>query len=476
MAVNGTNVTVLLNGSDYFTYTFAPRVIDGWSYNINAGLIGVGSDNSRGYFDNITVQVLPPEITFDHTEDFTDGVANLFTGTTTGSWAVSADARYTGTPAAGEDLAVNAVDLGLGRGLAFASYLELRATLSTHGIGGLVFDQYAADDFKFVALDVVAGRVLIGHHTPKQGWEIDTWAAWPVVAGQDHTLLLTMLGAAVSVTLDGQAVTGWGFNSAIVDGGFGLLTRGASSSFDAVTIKTNDPAFADETTAMTVAGGVAGPGGPPLREAMLAVLVDEATRFWVARLGSDALLALGELRFAVADLAGGMLGQAHGTTIYLDVDAAGYGWFVEPGLVAGAESMTGLVDALAVVIHEMGHVLGLTHAELAEASAAILEPAITGEAAVGTAESRSAPVGAAHEVTGRASATANPRTAAVIRPPLSPLPAPQLGVVEWVGSGGIGMTPVLPASSPTGVPVWGLAVATLLLAVLLRRRRLLLSG
>ncbi len=119
------------------------------------------------------------------------------------------------------------------------------------------------------------------------------------------------------------------------------------------------------------------------------------------------------LRFAVADLAGDMLGQAHGTTIYLDVDAAGYGWFVEPSLVAGAESMTGLVDALAVVIHEMGHVLGLSHAELDGATAAVLEPAITGKTAVEAVESRSAPVGAVPEATGRASAAAHSAGAVV---------------------------------------------------------------
>ena len=49
----------------YFAYTFAPRIIDGWVYGLNSGMVGFGSDNSCGIFDNVTVQKLPPEYTFD---------------------------------------------------------------------------------------------------------------------------------------------------------------------------------------------------------------------------------------------------------------------------------------------------------------------------------------------------------------------------------------------------------------------------
>jgi hypothetical protein len=42
------------------SYTFAPRVQDGFSYGLNYGLVGVGSDSSRGTFDNITGNVINP--------------------------------------------------------------------------------------------------------------------------------------------------------------------------------------------------------------------------------------------------------------------------------------------------------------------------------------------------------------------------------------------------------------------------------
>jgi len=47
-------------------------VVDGYSYGLNWGLVGVGSDNARGAFDDIRVQVATPDVTFSSTEDFSD--------------------------------------------------------------------------------------------------------------------------------------------------------------------------------------------------------------------------------------------------------------------------------------------------------------------------------------------------------------------------------------------------------------------
>jgi hypothetical protein len=55
VAINGTTVTVLIDRRDAFTYTFAPRVLDGETVALNKGMVGVGSDNSRGLFDNVSV-------------------------------------------------------------------------------------------------------------------------------------------------------------------------------------------------------------------------------------------------------------------------------------------------------------------------------------------------------------------------------------------------------------------------------------
>jgi len=93
LAVNGTTATLVMDGKNIFSSTFAPRVVDGASYNLNTGMIGVGSRSSVGIFDNVTVQRVAPETTYTSTEDFTDDAADLFTGLQAGTWQV-ANGRY----------------------------------------------------------------------------------------------------------------------------------------------------------------------------------------------------------------------------------------------------------------------------------------------------------------------------------------------------------------------------------------------
>ena len=72
--VNGTYVQVSVDDSQWFSYTFAARVLtDGSSVALNKGLVGFGSNNSRGVLDNIAVQSVPPGNTLDTTEYFEDG-------------------------------------------------------------------------------------------------------------------------------------------------------------------------------------------------------------------------------------------------------------------------------------------------------------------------------------------------------------------------------------------------------------------
>src|SRR5207253_5621770 len=79
VAVNGTVVTVTI-GNASVTYTFGPRILNGEAVGLNKGFVGVGSDNSRGIFDNLYVQTTPPNMTLDAVEDFNDGLAQQFTG------------------------------------------------------------------------------------------------------------------------------------------------------------------------------------------------------------------------------------------------------------------------------------------------------------------------------------------------------------------------------------------------------------
>jgi uncharacterized delta-60 repeat protein len=95
-------------------------------------------------------------------------------------------------------------------------------------------------------------------------------------------------------------------------------------------------------------------------------LASEAVARWAAA-GVD-VRSLGGFEVRVADLGGMPLGLAAGNTIWLDDDAAGWGWFVDPTpgddtefTTPGDQGEQGRMDLLTVLMHEMGHLLGLDH-------------------------------------------------------------------------------------------------------------------
>jgi len=379
VAVHGTTVTLVVDGAEVFSHVFEPRIIDGYTYGLNMGMVGVGSDNSRGAFDNVTVQELPPEITFENTEDFIDNVADLFTGPMVGEWQIIGD-RYTALLALGMDRAITIIDLGLEQGLQAASILEFETTLNTQVIGGIVFDYYGPDDFKFVAINADTNQVVIGHHTSKRGWSFDAVVEKDIEAGKDYDLAISLKGTTVSVSLDGYVVSGHVFNSLLVDGSFGLLTANGESSFDTVTVKTDDPAFRVEEDGANLMASAASQELPGAEDALtyveLAPIVDEAIRRWSDYLILDdgVLLLLNEVSFEIVDFADLTLGYTTGTTVLIDDDAAGYGWFVDSTpyddtefrrqnadgelLATPSSPAYGDTDLLTVVMHELGHVLG----------------------------------------------------------------------------------------------------------------------
>ncbi len=86
---------------------------------------------------------------------------------------------------------------------------------------------------------------------------------------------------------------------------------------------------------------------------------------------------LAGLNLEVVDLPGNLLGRALPNAIQIDVDAAGFGWFVDTTPNDNVEFMVDTatnqaavgspaserVDLLTVVMHELGHVLGYEHTD-----------------------------------------------------------------------------------------------------------------
>jgi Ca2+-binding RTX toxin-like protein len=383
LAVNGLNATLLIDNKTVFSHTYAPKVIDGYSYGLNWGYVGVGSDNSRGSFDNIQVQVLPPNYTLQTTDDFQGAAELQFTGEI-GAWTVQGG-RYAAAPNGATG--VSLLDLGVDN-LNVASLLELSATVNTEGRAGVVFDRYGEENFKFAAIDAATDQVMIGHYTTKAGWVLDATAARAIGAGSDHTLGVTLKGSTVSLTLDGQVLLGYVYNAATVDGNFGLLAMGTqTTSFDDVTVKTNDQAFVETSGEPMLASTV--PSGPaPTTEGAVLTAPDldaiatVAIAEWTDRLGSGdpRLAALSGVLISVTDLADGVLGYTEGNSILIDIDGAGQGWFLDASPEDSAEFAThargllearpdsaayGHMDLLSVMMHEMGHLLGVEDGDAA---------------------------------------------------------------------------------------------------------------
>ena len=92
-----------------------------------------------------------------------------------------------------------------------------------------------------------------------------------------------------------------------------------------------------------------------------------ASGLTIAAAGVD-VSGLGQVKIRIRDFDGSTLGQAASNTIFLDADAAGWGWFVDstPGedsefIIPGDQAEQGRIDLLSAVMHELGHLLGFDH-------------------------------------------------------------------------------------------------------------------
>jgi hypothetical protein len=117
-------------------------------------------------------------------------------------------------------------------------------------------------------------------------------------------------------------------------------------------------------------------GGESLTASQLQPVIREAIAGWTnAGLDAAMLQRLLQVQFVISDLPGSYLGETEGNRGYIDANAAGNGWFVDPtpasneefSAHAGSSQLQAVdphavdrIDLLTVVEHELGHMVGLS--------------------------------------------------------------------------------------------------------------------
>jgi hypothetical protein len=182
----------------------------------------------------------------------------------------------------------------------------------------------------------------------------------------DYTLGITLKGTTVAATLSTgnggfQAMASYSFNASTVDGNFGLMAQSGAASFDDVRVKTNDPALEETSGSNMIASedAVMVDSTSMLTQSDLDTVTVSAMSDWIDRLGDGdpRLAGFGDVRLSVADLGGLALGYTEGRHVWIDTNAAGYGWSmggVEPGRM----------DLTTVVTHELGNLIGIADNDL----------------------------------------------------------------------------------------------------------------
>jgi hypothetical protein len=157
----------------------------------------------------------------------------------------------------------------------------------------------------------------------------------------------SQIGTTISISMSSSAYVGLAVTSHVD----GVL---CTSTVDNVSV----------SQPMLAAGPAVDESDQILRQKQARPLLAEAKRRWIAA-GIDSSV-FAKARLVIADLPDNLLARTDGNRITLDINAAGYGWFIDRTPRSDSEFLSGApagMDLLSVLAHELGHVAGLDHAD-----------------------------------------------------------------------------------------------------------------
>ena len=217
--ISGSVTTLSVDGAALLTHDYGEVLSD--------GDLGLGSRRSHARFDNVVVQPTNQTI---HSDDFEDGVAELFTPEV-GTWSVVGGSYQVQTQ--NEDT-MSVLNLG-GPG-ALPGDFDLDVTLSVQSGGDwknayVIFDRVDATNYKIAAAVAGSNRWRLGQRT-SSGLVWHQTLIQAITLDTNYQVRLSVRGSTAALSVDGAVLVAHDYGEPLSDGALALASRRSHARFD----------------------------------------------------------------------------------------------------------------------------------------------------------------------------------------------------------------------------------------------------